>query len=53
MTTKEQLLADLNGIRATQKSLKDFNSVSEWLAYGRMNAIRKGKIFEAMEIACR
>lgn len=53
MKTKYQLLDDLNNVRSQRKSMGDFNSVMEFLEYGKRQAIIKGKIFEQMEIACK
>jgi hypothetical protein len=47
--TNDMLIAELNEIRSNQKKISDFTSVSEWLAYGKEIAEKKGNIMDQLE----
>jgi len=49
MKTKEILIQEFNEIRTSQKQITDFNSVSEWLEYGKQTAIKKAELLKQME----
>lgn len=51
--TKEQknenLIAELNSVRKSQKPINSFKTVSEWLAYGKSIAEQKAVILAKLE----